>query len=63
MRWLRKIPTWVLICFVISPLVMIGGCVLMIYDVPYAGWPAFVGFVVTSVAGCAVAFFDVDPLG
>lgn len=63
MQRFRTIPKWVLICFVISPLVMTGGNFLAIYDVPYAAWVAQVAFAVTSVALVAVLFFDADPFG
>lgn len=63
MRWLKKIPPWVLVCFVISPLVTIGSCILMVYDVPYVGWLALAGFIITASATTAVVLFDADPFG
>ncbi len=56
-------PKWAIWCFVVAPLVMIAGCIGLIYDVPLAGWVAFGAFVVTAVAGFAVLFFDADPFG
>lgn len=63
MRRLKRIPKWVLISFVISPLLMVGGILLTIYDVPYAASVASAAFFVTTAAILAVLFFDADPFG